>query len=37
MITALAAQNWAMFVLRGVLALALGVLAFAAPGRRSRR
>ena len=32
MITALAAQNWAMFVLRGVLALALGVFAFAAPG-----
>jgi uncharacterized membrane protein HdeD (DUF308 family) len=32
MITALAAQNWAMFVLRGVLAIALGVLAFAAPG-----
>ena len=32
MFTALAAQNWAMFVLRGVLALALGVLAFAAPG-----
>ncbi len=32
MITTLAAQNWAMFVLRGILALALGVLAFAAPG-----
>jgi uncharacterized membrane protein HdeD (DUF308 family) len=31
MITALA-QNWGMFVLRGVLAIALGVLAFAAPG-----
>jgi uncharacterized membrane protein HdeD (DUF308 family) len=28
----LAAQNWGMFVLRGILALALGVLAFAAPG-----
>ena len=27
----LAAQNWGMFVLRGILALALGVLAFAAP------
>ena len=27
----LAAQNWGMFVLRGVLAVALGVLAFAAP------
>ena len=37
MFTALAAQNWAMFVLRGIFALALGVLAFAAPGRRSRR
>ena len=32
MLTALAAQNWGMFVLRGILALALGVLAFAAPG-----
>ena len=32
MVTRLAAQNWAMFVFRGVLALALGVLAFAAPG-----
>jgi uncharacterized membrane protein HdeD (DUF308 family) len=32
MLTTLAAQNWAMFVLRGVIALALGVLAFAAPG-----
>ncbi len=32
MLTTLAAQNWGMFVLRGVLALALGVLAFAAPG-----
>ena len=32
MLTALAAQNWGMFVVRGILALALGVLAFAAPG-----
>ena len=32
MITSLAAQNWGMFVLRGVIAIALGVLAFAAPG-----
>ena len=32
MLTTLAAQNWGMFVLRGILALALGVLAFAAPG-----
>jgi uncharacterized membrane protein HdeD (DUF308 family) len=32
MITTLAAQNWLMFVIRGVLALALGVLAFLAPG-----
>jgi uncharacterized membrane protein HdeD (DUF308 family) len=31
MFTTLAAQNWGMFVLRGVLALAIGVLAFAAP------
>jgi uncharacterized membrane protein HdeD (DUF308 family) len=31
MLTALAAQNWGMFVLRGVLAIALGVLVFAAP------
>jgi len=31
MLTTLAAQNWGMFVVRGVLALALGVLAFAAP------
>jgi uncharacterized membrane protein HdeD (DUF308 family) len=31
MFTTLAAQNWGMFVLRGILALALGVLAFAAP------
>jgi uncharacterized membrane protein HdeD (DUF308 family) len=32
MITTLAAQNWGMFVLRGVLAIVLGVLAFVAPG-----
>jgi uncharacterized membrane protein HdeD (DUF308 family) len=32
MLTTLAAQNWGMFVLRGILALALGVFAFAAPG-----
>jgi uncharacterized membrane protein HdeD (DUF308 family) len=31
MFTTLAAQNWGMFVLRGIVALALGVLAFAAP------
>jgi uncharacterized membrane protein HdeD (DUF308 family) len=31
MLTTLAAQNWGMFVLRGILAIALGVLAFAAP------
>jgi uncharacterized membrane protein HdeD (DUF308 family) len=31
MLTTLAAQNWGMFVLRGILALALGVLAFVAP------
>jgi uncharacterized membrane protein HdeD (DUF308 family) len=31
MLTTLAAQNWGMFVLRGIFALALGVLAFAAP------
>jgi len=32
MLTTLAAQNWGMFVLRGILAIALGVLAFVAPG-----
>lgn len=32
MLTSIAAQNWGMFVLRGVLAIVLGVLAFAAPG-----
>lgn len=32
MLTTLAAQNWAMFALRGVLAIALGVLIFIAPG-----
>lgn len=31
MFTTLAAQNWGMFVLRGILAIALGVLVFAAP------
>ena len=31
MLTTLAAQNWGTIVLRGILALALGVLAFAAP------
>jgi len=31
MLTTLAAQNWGMFVLRGVLAFTFGVLAFAAP------
>jgi uncharacterized membrane protein HdeD (DUF308 family) len=31
MLTTLAAQNWGMFVLRGILALALGVLAMVAP------
>ena len=31
MLTTLAAQNWGMFVVRGILALTLGVLAFAAP------
>ena len=32
MLTTLAAQNWGMFVVRGILALALGVLVFVAPG-----
>ena len=32
MLTKIAAETWGMFVLRGVLALALGALAFAAPG-----
>jgi uncharacterized membrane protein HdeD (DUF308 family) len=32
MVTAMAAQNWALFVLRGVLALIFGVVAFVAPG-----
>jgi uncharacterized membrane protein HdeD (DUF308 family) len=32
MLTTLAAQNWGLFVLRGVLALILGVLAFVVPG-----
>jgi uncharacterized membrane protein HdeD (DUF308 family) len=32
MLTTLAAQNWGMFVIRGILALALGVLVFVAPG-----
>jgi uncharacterized membrane protein HdeD (DUF308 family) len=32
MLTSLAAQNWGMFVLRGVLAIVLGVLALVAPG-----
>ena len=31
MLTTLAARNWGMFVLRGVFAIALGVLAFVAP------
>jgi uncharacterized membrane protein HdeD (DUF308 family) len=31
MLTTLAAQNWGMFVLRGILALSLGVLVFASP------
>ena len=32
MLTTLAAQNWVMSVIRGIAALALGVLVFAAPG-----
>jgi uncharacterized membrane protein HdeD (DUF308 family) len=32
MLATLAAQNWGMFVVRGILALALGVLVFVAPG-----
>jgi uncharacterized membrane protein HdeD (DUF308 family) len=32
MLSAVAAQNWAMFLVRGVLAIALGVLIFLAPG-----
>jgi uncharacterized membrane protein HdeD (DUF308 family) len=32
MLANLATQNWGMFVVRGVLALALGVLVFVAPG-----
>jgi uncharacterized membrane protein HdeD (DUF308 family) len=32
MLTNLAAQNWGMYVVRGILALVLGVLVFAAPG-----
>ena len=32
MVTAMAAQNWALFVLRGVLALLFGAVAFIAPG-----
>lgn len=32
MLTALAAQNWALFVLRGILALLFGVVALVAPG-----
>ena len=32
MVTAMAAQNWALFVLRGILALLFGVVAFVAPG-----
>ena len=31
MLTTLAAKDWGTFVLRGIVALALGVLAFAAP------
>ena len=32
MVTAMAAQNWALFVLRGILALLFGAVAFVAPG-----
>jgi len=32
MLTTLAAQNWGLFILRGIFALILGVLAFAVPG-----
>lgn len=32
MLATLEAQNWGMFIFRGILALALGVLVFAAPG-----
>jgi uncharacterized membrane protein HdeD (DUF308 family) len=32
MLTTLAAQNWGMFVIRGIAALALGVLVFVSPG-----
>ena len=32
MVTSMAAQNWALFVLRGILALLFGVVAFVAPG-----
>lgn len=32
MVTAMAAQNWALFVLRGILAILFGVVAFVAPG-----
>ena len=32
MLTTLAAQNWGLFVLRGVLAILLGILALVAPG-----
>jgi uncharacterized membrane protein HdeD (DUF308 family) len=32
MLTTLAARDWALFVIRGIAALALGVLVFASPG-----
>jgi uncharacterized membrane protein HdeD (DUF308 family) len=32
MLATLASQNWGMFVIRGILAFALGVLVFVAPG-----